>query len=357
MPLNHLLLLSLLSLALCACGRTEAPQKPPPNLPLVTTAEVQSQPLEITEEAVGSLEGLIDPTLGAEIAARVVKVHVGVGDRVKKGQLIATLDVSDFNMQLKEAETEVSRIKAQLENQQKIVARNQTLVDRKFISQNAVDTAQSERDVLTQQLNGAYARISTIKQNSSKTRIYTPTDGIIEKKIVDSGEFLKAGDPIVQIVGNQKLRAHIPFPESIAAKIQPGQVLKLRTPTSDKTVTTTVKEIKPVVMADNRAVDVIADINNQPGWKAGASVNASIILSQQDNTLVVPEQSIVLRPAGEVAYVIENDTAYQHIVQTGNRSNGAVEILSGLQAGQIVAVDGAAYLTDKARIKIAPSAQ
>ncbi|MDD2833741.1 MAG: efflux RND transporter periplasmic adaptor subunit [Methylotenera sp.] len=357
MPLNHLLLLSLFSLALCACSRTEAPQKPPPNLPLVTTSEVKSQLLEITEEAVGNLEGLIDPTLSAEISARVVKVHVGVGDQVKKGQLIATLDVNDFNMQLKEAETEVSRIKAQLENQQKIVARNQTLVDRKFIAQNAVDTAQSEQDVLTQQLNGAYARINTIKQNSSKSRVYAPTNGIIEKKIVDSGEYLKAGDPIVQIIGNQRLRAHIPFPESIAAKIQPGQLLKLSTPTSTETVTTTVKEVKPVVMADNRAVDVIADISNQPSWKAGASVNAKLILSQQDNTLVVPEQSIVLRPAGEVVYVIENDTAHQHIVQTGNRSNGAVEILSGLQAGQIVAVDGAAYLSDKARIKLAPSAQ
>lgn len=314
--------------------------------------QVQRQSIEITEDAIGSIEGLIDPTLASEVAARVVKVHVGVGDKVKKGQLIVTLDADDFAMQRNEALAEVSRIEALLANQAKTVARSQALVDKKFISQNAVDNDLAQEKVLKEQLAGAKARVSSINHDSSKTRIYAPNDGVVEKKIVDSGEYVRAGDPIVQIIGNQKLRAHIPVPENVAANIKPGQTVRLHTPTSAKTVITQVKEIKPLIIADSRSVDVIADIDDQPDWQAGASVNAQIVLERKDSIIAVPEQSVVLRPAGEVVYVIQNNRAQQKIVRTGATKNSFIEILGGLEDGQQVAVDGAAYLTDKAQIKI-----
>ena len=149
------------------------------------------------------------------------------------------------------------------------------------------------------------------------------------------------------------MRAHIPFPEHIASKIKAGQTIKLTTPTSKDAVVTTIKEIKPLIMAESRAVDVIADISDQAGWQAGASINAQVILSQKDNVLMVPEQSIVLRPAGEVVYVIKNNQATQRIVQTGERKSGLVEVISGLEPGFEVAVDGASYLTDNTKVKIA----
>lgn len=340
-------------LALSACNqpKEELAKKAP--IPLISVAQVGTQSIEITEDAIGNLEGLIDPTVTAEVAARITKVHVSVGDHVKKGQLIATLDSGDFAMQRNEAQAEVARIQAQLDNQAKTVARSQALVNKKFISQNAVDNDIAAQNVLKEQLAGAKARISTINHSSKKTTIIAPAEGIVEKKIVDSGEYVRIGDPIVQIIGNQKLRAHIPYPEHIAAKIKAGQTIKLTTPTASAEVITTVKEIKPLVMADNRAVDVIADINNQVGWQAGASVNAQVILSKKEGVLAVPEQSVVLRPAGEVVYVIKNNVAYQHLVNTGERKAGLVEILSGLDLGLEVAVDGASYLSDRAEVKIA----
>ncbi len=356
MKLSHLVLISLTILLVSACGKTnDNAQKKAFNLPLVTVTQVQRQTIEITEDAVGNIEGLIDPTLAAELSAKVLKVHVGVGDKVKKGQLIVTLDAGDFSMQRNEALAEVARIQALLANQAKTVARNQALVDKKFISQNAVDNDLAQEKVLNEQLAGAKARIDTINHSGSKTRIYAPSDGIVEKKIVDSGEFVRPGDPIVQIIGNQKLRAHIPVPENVAASIQPGQTVRLTTPTSGTSVTTHVKEIKPLVMSDSRSVDVIADIDNQPQWQAGASVNAQIVINTKEGVITVPEQSVVLRPAGEVVYVIQNHQAVQKIVQTGTEKNGLVEILSGLEDGQQVAVDGAAYLTDKAQVKISSS--
>lgn len=353
MKINKFAYIGVFALLLLGCNKANKEDvKKTAHLPLVSVATVQTKSLEITEEAIGSIESLVDPTVAAEISARVVKIYVSVGQTVKKGQLIGLLDSSDFSLLRQEAQAEVARIQVLLANQQRTVARNQTLVSKNFISKNALDDALAQQDALQEQLRASQIRANGATNTSAKTQIFSPVDGKIEKRIVDTGEFVRPGDPIVQIIGNQKLRAHIPFPESVAYKIKPGQEIRLTTPVSSTIVTTTIKEIKPLVMVDNRSVDVIADINNQPEWHAGASVNAQILLSKKNDVLVVPEQSVVLRPAGEVVYVIQNNTAQQRIIKTGEQRAGWVEVLQGLEAGNKVAVDGAAYLTDNAQVKI-----
>ena len=177
-------------------------------------------------------------------------------------------------------------------------------------------------------------------------------DGKVEKQIASEGDYVKVGDPLLQIINNQRLRAHLPFPEGIAAKLQPGLSVRLSTPTSPDQVTSTIRELKPLIGIGNRAVDVIADVVDQPGWQSGASVNGTVILGEHADAVAVPEQSIVLRPAGEVVYLIKNNIAMQRLVKTGLRQEGKVEIVEGLTAGEQVAVDGAAFLTDKAQVSI-----
>jgi membrane fusion protein, multidrug efflux system len=319
---------------------------------LVTVTQVKKQAIETTEEAMGSLEGLIDPTVAAEVAARVVNVHVVIGQTVKQGQLIATLDATDFAMQRNEAQAEIARIQALLTNQAKIVARNQALVDKKFISQNAVDNDAAQQNVLKQQLEGARARVGSINHSSNKSRVIAPVSGVIEKKLVDTGDFVRVGDPIVQIISKQKLRAHLPFPEQIGAQLKPGLKVRLTTPTSNKTVESVIHELKPMITEGSRTIDVIADVENESDWQPGASVTGTIILGEQAAALMIPEQSLVLRPAGEVVYVVRDDVAYQAVVKTGARQNGLIELIEGLQPNEMIVVDGAGFLTDKAPVSI-----
>ncbi len=351
------LFIGLLSLLLIACGAkddgtADKSEKKGLKPTLVTVTEVKYQAIETTEAAIGSLEGLVDPTVAAEVAARVVKVLVNPGQTVKQGQLIATLDAADFTMQRNEAQAEIARIQALLENQAKIVARNQALVDKKFISQNAVDNDIAQQSVLKQQLEAARARVASINHSSSKTRVLAPVGGVIEKKIVDTGDFVRVGDPIVQIVSKQRLRAHLPFPEHIGAQLKPGLKVRLTTPTSDKPVETVIHELKPMITEGSRTVDVIADVLDAPGWQPGASVTGTVILGAQAAAMMIPEQSLVLRPAGEVVYVVRNNVAYQAVVKTGLRQNGMIELLEGLNANDVIVADGAGFLTDGAPVKI-----
>ena len=357
------LFIGLLSALLLACGGKDdkdvgaSGNKKELKATLVTVTQVKNQPIETTEVAIGSLEGLISPTVSAELAARVVKMHVNAGQTVKQGQLLATLDATDFGMQRNEQQAEVARIQALIDNQTKIVERNQKLVDKKFISQNVVDNDVAQQSVLKQQLAAAKARAGSINHNSSKSKIVAPVSGIIEKRLVGMGDFVRVGDPIVQIISKQKLRAHLPFPEHIGAKLKPGLKVRLTTPTSDSPVESVIHELKPMITEGSRTVDVIADIANAPNWQPGASVTGTVVLGTQSAAMMVPEQSLVLRPAGEVVYVLRNNIAHQALVKTGLRQNGFIEITQGLQAGDMIVVDGAGFLTDKADVSVQQASQ
>ena len=341
-----------LSLSLISCGKPDDDAKKAPSPTLVTVVAAQTIKLEIREQSVGTIEGLIDPTVAAEVAARVVKVLAHPGQTLKKGELIVLLDPTDYSLQRREAQTEVARVEALLANQKRIVERNQKLVQKNFISQNALDDVTTQQTALKEQLDGARSRLASIEHTGSKTRVLTPMDGTVEKQIVSVGDYVKIGDPLLQIISNQRLRAHLPFPEGVAAKLQPGLKVRLSTPTSTNQLTATIRELKPLIGSSNRAVDVIADIVDQPGWQSGASVNGIVILGEHTAAVVVPEQSVVLRPAGEVVYIIKDNHAEQRRVKTGLRQEGRIEIVEGLSAGEQVAVDGAAFLTDNAKVNI-----
>jgi RND family efflux transporter MFP subunit len=225
-------------------------------------------------------------------------------------------------------------------------------VDKKFISQNAVDNEVAQQNVLKQQLAAAKARVGSINHTSSKTRIIAPVSGVLEKKLVDTGDFVRIGDPIVQIISKQRLRAHLPFPEQIGAQLKPGLKVRLTTPTSSKTVETVIHELKPMITEGSRTIDVIADVVDELDWQPGASVTGVVILGEKAAAIMIPEQSLILRPAGEVVYVVRDNVAYQAVVKTGARQNGLIELLEGLQPNDVIVVDGAGFLTDKAPVKI-----
>lgn len=356
-----LLTLIVAALLLPACSKKEETKAPAvvatPKATMITVTQSAAKTLEITEKTIGSLESLVDPGMGSEISGKVIRIFAHAGQDVKKGQLLAILDATDYDLQKREAAAEIARIEALLSNQGRLVERNQRLVQKNFISQNALDEATTQQTALHEQLEGAKARLASIEHNSSKTKVYSPIDGRVEKQVVSPGDFVKQGDSLFQLIGTQRLRAHLPFPESVTAELHPGQTVRLSTPTvPDLEFTTTIKEIKPLIGA-NRAADVIADVVNQAGWQGGASVTATVVLGEHADAVVVPEASVVLRPAGEVVYVIQDNMAAQRTVKIGLRQDGLVEITEGLKAGETVAVDGAAYLSDKASIKLQSSAK
>jgi len=321
---------------------------------LISATEVQPRTLEVYEEVVGSLENVIDPKIGAEVAGRVTRVLAFTGKKVRKGELLAEIDAQDFEIQSRADAADVKRLQALLENQERIVARQQKLVRQGFISQNALDEALAQRAVLREQIAGARARAESTGRNLGKTRVVAPNDGEIESRVVASGDYVKVGDPLFTLVGMSRMRAHLLFPESAGTRIRPGLKVRLESPAAPgKSIETRIDEIKPTVNAGNRALDAIVRFEADDGaFRGGGSVNARVVLAVKQNALMVPEHSVVLRPAGKVVYVVEGGRAAQRVVETGRKQDGMQEILSGLAPGERIATDGAGFLSDGAAVTV-----
>ena len=180
-----------------------------------------------------------------------------------------------------------------------------------------------------------------------------PVDGIIETQIVSPGDYVKVGDPLFRLISNRILRAHLPYPESAAGRIRAGQPVRLSLPhLPGKVIEGTVEDVKPTINDSSRALDVLVRVSNDGSLLSGGTVNASIVTGHKAAAVMVPEQSVVLRPAGKVVYLIAGGKAVQRVVEVGAKRDGRVEIAKGLADGETVAEDGAGFLSDGAAVNV-----
>ncbi len=350
-------LLALIALALSACGQKAEEKKAVPPPSLITVTQAAKGEFEVVLETLGTLEVLADPKIGAEVAGRVTQVLARTGKMVKAGELLAVIDAGDVTLQNKADEADARRIEALARQQEKLAERQQALMDKGFLSKNAGEDVAAQRAALSAQFDAARARADNSRRAVGKTQVRAPIDGIIEVQIVSPGDYVKVGDPLFNLVAPKKLRAHLPFAESAGPRLKPGQEVRLVSPlTPGKVHTSRIKDIRPGIVESGRNLDVLVDLDNDGSLRGGGTVNASVIVAARAEALTVPEQSVVLRPAGKVVYVVSDEggqkKALQKLVKVGARRGGRVEILEGLAGGEIIVLDGAGFLTNGASVAI-----
>lgn len=270
--------------------------------------------------------------------------------------MLAELDATDAGGQHRVEQAERARLTGLLAQQERVVVRQNELVAKNFISKNAGEDATAQRNALKSQLAAAQARAALSAYGVARTRITSPIDGTVEVQIAAVGDYLKVGDPVVRLISNSRLRANLPFPESIANRLQRGQIVRLSSPlTPGKVIEGQIEDIRPSLLETSRSLEVIARFDNPAGageLKSGGSVNALVVVERKESAVMVPEQSVVLRPAGKVIYRIIDGLARQQRVETGAKQGGMIELIEGASAGDIIALDGAGFLSDGAAVSI-----
>lgn len=348
---KNYLMLALLAGVLLGCGKKTEEQKSGPTGTPISVAQVEARTMEIVEESVGVLESQADPIVAAEVAGKVLEIRVQPGSEVKAGQVLALLDGQDVSLARQAAQADARRAEAQFANQTRNLERLKQLREKNFISQAALDEATTQHTASQEQLNASRAQLGLAEHNVGKSAIVSPVDGRVEKLIAARGQFLKVGDAAFQVVSLKKMRARLPFPESMAGRIRRGMTLHLTNQTG-QTLDGKVEEIRPMAGSMNRSFDVFMTFDNPGDWKPGGTVTGAVVLGSHADALTVPEQAVVLRPAGKVVYAVKNGKAVQNVVETGGHRDNRVEVLSGLTAGETVAVDGAGFLTDQAPVLV-----
>jgi len=317
----------------------------------VTVAQAVQERVDAIETTVGRLEATEAPALAAETSGRVVRLFVDGGSVVKQGQVLAELDGEPQRLAVASARASVERLEALLANQQRTVKRYQELRS-KAVSESMLEEAIAQQSAREAELNDARARLAEAEYRLDRTRIKTPVDAIVERRLISVGDFVSPGTPVVTIVGRDRMRVVLPFPERLSGQLKPGLAVTLDQPAHPgKVVAGTITEVRPMVGTNNRAVETLVDLPAGTDWPAGSSVTARVVLASRES-VVVPTGSVVRRPAGDVVYVLEGDKAVEHKVTIGIRTSERAEVLSGVAAGATVVLSGAGFLTDGALVTV-----
>lgn len=315
--------------------------------------EPSRETVRVTQHALGTLRAQKTPQVAAEVAGTVTRLHVDEGDRVQAGDRIAEVDDRDYRLQLERSRADLRRLQSRVTLQEITVGRHRDLHRQDHVSRQSLDEVEAELEVLREELAGARLAERVAQRDLERTRIRAPFDGEVETRRVSEGDYVQAGTVLYHLDSADILQVRAAFPESVARDLTTGMPLKVANPSAGgDPVTARVDEILPGISESGRAVRIIARLENPGGWRSGASVDVELVLEERQG-LVVPRQALVQRPEGDTVYVLDGDRerVQARRVKVGQRMSDGVEILEGLSAGEAVAVDGAGFLSDGAKVK------
>jgi len=327
------------------------------NAVLISTRQAIVKDLPIWLKTVGQVRSSAVPTLAAEVEGRITRVTADTGDTVEQGQLLAETDTSTLLLQQQAARAGLERLDVHIANGEKRVERYQTLSSRNLSSQTELDDAMEQLAAYRADYKAAQAQIALVQDSLTKSRIVAPVAGVIQYRHISTGDFVKRGDPLFEITNPDTLQAWLPFPESIGLKIRVGQAAKIYSPlTPGEFAPGKITQLQPSIGEGSRAVMAIVELEDPGKLRPKATLSGKVLIETRMNAVMIPVLSVVRRPAGELVYIINGDKAEARLIKTGHHENGLVEISSGLSGNETVAMDGAAFLTDGATIKIAETA-
>jgi RND family efflux transporter MFP subunit len=371
-----------------ACSRrepVEASSPKPGEVPTVAVATASTQNLSHGMVLTAEFKPYQEIDVMAKVAGYIREIKVDVGDRVRQGQLLATLEIPEMADDLKRADAAVVRARAEVTRANDELQRAESahtiahlsfqrlskVAEKKpgLIAQQEIDEAQS-KDLVTEaqvsaaksakaaaeeQVNVNSADTQRVKTMIDYTRVTAPFAGVITRRYADTGSMIQAGTasqtqamPVVKLSENSKLRLILPVPESAVPTVRIGQQVEVRVPTLNRTFPGTVARFADKLSLATRTMETEVDVLNPslvliPGMYA----EVNLTLDRRAKALAIPVIAVDLDSAphsGQVMVVTPNNLVERRKVALGLETATEVEIKSGLNEGDRVVLSGRASL-------------
>lgn len=306
-------------------------------------AGASAVPVEVVEvpryeTAVGTVRAVHEAGVGSKILARVVEVNVRAGQAVQEGEVLIRLDDTDLQARLKQAEAALAAAQARFEQAAADERRYANLVKDKIVSQQEFDRAVAARKSSEAEVHRAREAVNEARVMLDWATIKAPMSGVVVDKKVEVGDTVTPGQTLVVIYDPQRMQLVAAVRESLALKLEVGQTLGVRLENLDKQCDGMIAEIVPQASAVSRAFDVKITGPCPPGVYSGM-FGRILIPVDTERVTVIPEAAVRRVGQLELVDVVEGEVVRRRAVRIGRRlDEGRVEVLSGLKAGEFVAV-------------------
>ncbi len=332
------------------------------------TEESKIGDLDKSVLATGSVRANQRTEVGAQVSGKIQKIHVTLGQAVKKGDLIAEIDSETQQNNLNTAQAELSAYKTQLNAKQVALTvaesnyqRLSKLYNQKSASlsdlesaKNELATARANLEDVKSQIQVAEIAVNTAKTNLGYTKITSPIDGIIVSIPVSEGQTVNANQSsptIVQVADLSKALIKLEIAEGDIAQVKADQAVSFNTLAEpNRRYQGKIKSIDPALttLTDNNYTEesgnstavyyyanVIVD-NPEMSLRIGMTTQGKVVISEKKNVLLVPTTAIKKQGKEKIIQVLENGKSVEKIVQTGLADSQYTEIISGVNEGEKV---------------------
>jgi len=277
----------------------------------------------------------------ARVSGIVQRFYVEEGDVVRKGQILVKLDDSELRL-------EMERARAQMENARSVYERSKEMFEKNLISKEQYDNARYQYET-------ARAQYESAKLQLEYATIRAPVSGVITSRMVEIGDYVTANRVLYTMADYDTLLARIYVPEKDIVKIRPGQRARIQVEAyPDREFTGRVKMISPVVDPASGTVKVTVEIvrRNQP-LLPGMFATVYIVTETHPRAMVIPKKALILESETDRVFVYENGVARLRDIKTGFTDGERLEVLEGLEPGELVITVGQEGLRDGSAVRIA----
>jgi RND family efflux transporter MFP subunit len=313
----------------------------------VPIAAVQSSQTVGSYVLDGVIQAVKQSTVAAQASGRIANFSVKAGDRVRAGQVLATIDDREAQVGVQRAQAQTAQADAELRNAKAQMERTRELHTQGFVSKAAFDTASTQYQAAQAQRDQAVASVRQSGIAQGFTRVTAPMDGWVLQTFAQAGDLAVPGMPLLLVYAPQPLRAVVQVPASRSLSVRQakqtrvlvnmgsgsGQSIspmnRLEIPSSD-----------PVSQTTEWRMDLPA--KEAASLLPGQQVRVSFSIDQtaSSSPLVVPPSAVVRRNELSAVYVVANQRFVLRAVRLGaDLGSQGVEVLSGLHAGEWVATD------------------
>jgi RND family efflux transporter MFP subunit len=385
---------------LAACGGPSQPVAARDATAEPKVVNVATASLETIERAVavtGTLAAEEQVALAFKVTGRVAELNVDLGSPVRRGQVLARLTPTDFDLRLQQAEASLQQARARLglpvkgdevtvDAEQTALVRQsravrdearltrdrmKTFVDRGISSRADLDAAEASLEVAEGRYQDAIEEIrnregilaqrrsewALARQALDDTELRAPIDGAVRERQVTVGEFRSAGTPVLTVVKTDPLRLRVAVPERASVGLRAGQPVRVRVEGDAATYDGKLVRLGAAIDEDNRTLPVEAVVSNRNGaLRPGMFATAEIVVERSDKAIVVPRDAIVTFAGVQKVLVVREGKAREQRVRTGRHTGERVEVLEGIKAGDSIILNPG-EVVDGAAVRVSGAAQ
>jgi RND family efflux transporter MFP subunit len=325
----------------------------------IKTIAVKEHAAEQIRKLSGIVAAVDSSSLSFEVGGRVESVEVDIGDRVKKGQVLAWLDPEPYQLRVAEMTAELAKARDNVTKTNAEYERQKRIYEQGAGAERWVEVAEYQYKASKSAVNFEVAKLDNAKRDLRKTKLLSPYDGTIAWRAVDPNEEVHVGQKILEINASGEMEVQLAVPETTIDRIHLDGPATVTFPTlPDETLKGRISYIGSAAVKANAFPMKVELIDPQDNVKPGMTAEAILSIEDEDHQpgFLVPFQAIL--PASDAnqgyafVYGPDTSTVKKTAVRYGGTQKGQAIVHEGLAAGDIIAVAGVSFLADGLKVKL-----